>query len=175
MDTTLRPIIAGADWLACRRYALSFTWVLVALTLMPGASVVRIAREYGEDISEMLDFVPGYFKVLRHVRPKLSCGHYYARVIQLPAPSRPIERGIPAPGLPAQVLAAKYADRCPLYRQQAIYQQADVDLDRATLVDWVGAVARLLEPLVDVVSRYVLAAEKVHADDTPVPVLDGKT
>ena len=134
-------------------------------------------RKLGEDISEMLDFVPGYFKVLRHVRPKLSCGNC-SRVIQLPAPSRPIERGIPAPGLLAQVLAAKYADHCPLYRQQAIYQRAGVDLDRATLADWVGAAARLLEPLVDAVGRYVLAAEKVHTDDTPVPVLDpgrGKT
>ena len=134
-------------------------------------------RKLGEDISEMLDFVPGYFKVLRHVRPKLSCGNC-SRVIQLPAPSRPIERGIPAPGLLAQVLAAKYADHCPLYRQQAIYQRAGVDLDRATLADWVGAAARLMEPLVDALGRYVLAAEKVHTDDTPVPVLDpgrGKT
>lgn len=134
-------------------------------------------RKLGEDISEMLDFVPGYFKVLRHVRPKLSCGNC-SRVIQLPAPSRPIERGIPAPGLLAQVLAAKYADHCPLYRQQAIYQRAGVDLDRATLADWVGAAARLLAPLADRLGRYVLAAEKVHTDDTPVPVLDpgrGKT
>jgi transposase len=128
-------------------------------------------RKLGEDISEMLDFVPGYFKVLRHVRPKLSCGRC-ARVIQVSAPSRPIERGIAAPGLLAQVLAAKYADHCPLYRQQAIYQRAGVALDRATLADWVGVAARLLEPLVDVLGRYVLAAEKVHADDTPVPVLD---
>jgi len=118
-------------------------------------------RKLGEDTSEMLDFVPGYFKVLRHVRPKLSCGHC-ARVIQLPAPSRPIERGIPAPGLLAQVLAAKYADHCPLYRQQAIYQRAGVDLDRATLADWVGAAARLLEPLVDVLGRYVLGRESAY-------------
>ncbi len=134
-------------------------------------------RKLGEDISEMLDFVPGYFKVLRHVRPKLACGHC-ARVIQLPAPSRPIERGIPAPGLLAQVLTAKYADHCPLYRQQAIYQRSGVDLDRATLADRVGAASQLLAPLADRLGRYVLAAEKVHADDTPVPVLDpgrGKT
>jgi len=127
-------------------------------------------RKLGEDISEMLDFVPGYFKVLRHVRPKLSCGHC-ARVIQLPAPPRPIERGIATPGLLAQVLAAKYADHCPLYRQQAIYARAGVALDRATLADWVGAAARLLDPLVAGIGRYVLAAEKVHTDDTPVPVL----
>jgi transposase len=79
-------------------------------------------RKLGEDISEQLDFIPGTFKVIRHVRPKLSCGRC-ARVIQLPAPARPIERGMPAPGLLAQVIVAKYADHCPLYRQQSIYRK----------------------------------------------------
>jgi len=134
-------------------------------------------RKLGEDISEMLDFVPGYFKVLRHVRPKFSCGHC-AAIIQLPAPSRPIDRGLPTPGLLAQVIVAKYGDHCPLYRQQGIYRRSGVDLDRATLAEWVGSASRLLEPLVASLGRYVCAAEKLHADDTPVPVLDpgrGKT
>jgi transposase len=134
-------------------------------------------RKLGEDISEMLDFVPGYFKVLRHIRPKFACGHC-ARIMQLPAPSRPIERGLPAPGLLAQVIVAKYGDHCPLYRQQAIYRRGGVDLDRATLADWVGSASRLLEPLVESLGRYVRGAEKLHADDPPVPVLDpgrGKT
>ena len=74
-------------------------------------------RKLGEDISEMLDYIPGYFKVLRHVRPKFSCGHC-AAIIQLPAPSRPIDRGLPAPGLLAQVIVSKYGDHCPPYRQQ---------------------------------------------------------
>jgi transposase len=128
-------------------------------------------RKLGEDIAEMLDFVPGYFQVIRHIRPKLSCARC-SRVIQQPAPARPIERGLPAPGLLAQVLVAKYADHCPLYRQQGIYRRAGVELERATLADWVGAAARLLAPLASAVGRYVLAGEKVHADDTPVPVLD---
>jgi transposase len=134
-------------------------------------------RQFGEDVSEMLDYIPGYFKVIRHVRPKLSCAHC-ARVIQLPAPSRPIDRGMPAPGLLAQVIVAKYADHCPLYRQQGIYRRCGVELDRATLADWVGGASWLLESLVDALGCYVLAASKVHADDTPVPVLDpgrGKT
>ena len=134
-------------------------------------------RKLGEDISELLDFIPGYFKVIRHVRPKLSCAHC-SRVIQLPAPSRPIERGMPAAGLLAQVIVAKYADHCPLYRQQGIYRRSGVDLDRATLADWVAGASGLVEPLVDCLGRYVRAADKVHADDTPVPVLDpgrGKT
>lgn len=134
-------------------------------------------RKLGEDISEMLDFVPGYFKVPRHVRPKFARGHR-ARVIQWPAPVRPIDRGLPAPGLLAQVIVAKYGDHCPLYRQQSIYRCSGVDLDRATLAEWVGGASRLLEPLVASLGRYVRAAEKLHADDTPVPVLDpgrGKT
>ena len=128
-------------------------------------------RKLGEDISELLDMVPGYFKVIRHVRPKLSCGHR-SRIVQQPAPPRPIARGMAAPGLLAQIIVAKYADHCPLYRQQGIYRRSGVELDRATLAAWVGETARLLEPLVDVLGRYVLATEKVHADDTPVPVLD---
>jgi transposase len=134
-------------------------------------------RKLGEDISEQLDFIPGTFKVLVHVRPKLSCAHC-ARVIQLPAPSRPIERALPAPGLLAQVIVAKYADHCPLYRQAGIYRRSGVELDRATLAEWVGGASWLLDPLVDALGRYVLAPGKVHADDTPVPVLDpgrGKT
>ncbi len=128
-------------------------------------------RPLGEDVSEMLDLVPSYFKVIRHVRPKLSCGHC-SRVIQQPAPSRPIERGMAAPGLLAQIIVAKYADHCPLYRQEGIYRRSGVELDRATLAAWVGSAAQLLEPLVDTLGRYVRAAQKVHADDTPVPVLD---
>lgn len=134
-------------------------------------------RKLGDDISEMLDYEPGYFKVIRHVRPKFSCVHC-SQVLQMPAPARPIERGIPAPGLLAQVIVAKYGDHCPLYRQQAIYRRAGVELERATLADWVGGASQLLEPLVGALGRYVLSAEKIHGDDTPVPVLDpgrGKT
>lgn len=128
-------------------------------------------RKLGEDICEVLDFVPGYFKVMRHVRPKLSC-RQCARVVQAAAPSRPIERGLAGAGLLAQVIVAKYADHTPLYRQQGIYRRAGVDLERATLAQWVKQGAKLLAPLADAVARHVLAAEKVHADDTPVPVLD---
>jgi transposase len=127
-------------------------------------------RKLGEDICEVLDFVPGYFQVIRHVRPKLSC-RQCARVVQAAAPSRPIERGLASAGLLAQVIVAKYADHTPLYRQQGIYRRAGVALERATLAQWVGQAANLLAPLAAAVSRYVLAGEKVHADDTPVPVL----
>jgi transposase len=127
-------------------------------------------RKFGEDVSEMLEYVPSSFKVIRHVRPKLNC-RSCEKVVEAGAPSRPIDRGIPGPGLLAHVLVSKYADHLPLYRQSEIYAREGVDLDRSTLADWVGAASRLLKPLVDQVCRHVVTATKLHADDTPVPVL----
>jgi transposase len=128
-------------------------------------------KRLGEDVSEQLDYVPGYFQVIRHVRPKLVCGPC-ARIVQAGAPSRPIERGLPTAGLLAQVIAAKYADHAPLYRQEGIYRRSGVDLPRAMLASWVGEAASLLNPLVTALERHVLGATKLHADDTPVPVLE---
>lgn len=94
------------------------------------------------------------------------------------APSRPIERGMAGPGLLAHVLVSKYAHHLPLYRQSEIYARAGLELERSTLADWVGEASQLMEPLVESLRRYVMAAEKLHADDTPVPVLapgTGKT
>ncbi len=124
----------------------------------------------GEDSSEQLDYVHGYFQVIRHVRPKLSC-RTCARIVQAPAPSRPIERGLPTAALLAQVVAAKYADHVPLYRQEGIYRRSGVELPRATLASWVAEAAALVDPLVTALQRYVMRATKLHADDTPVPVL----
>ena len=134
-------------------------------------------RRIGEDVSEMLEYVPEHFKVVRHVRPKLSCVRCQ-RIVQAAAPSRPIARGLAGPGLLAHILVAKYADHLPLYRQSQIYARQEVELERSTLADWVGDCSRLLTPLVEALGRYVLGAQKLHADDTPVPVLEpgrGKT
>ena len=134
-------------------------------------------RRLGEDVSELLEWVPGSFKVMRYVRPKLSCTGC-ERIVQAPAPSRPIERGLAGPGLLAHVLVAKYCDHQPLYRQAEMYAREGVELERSTLADWVGGTSRLLEPLVEALRRHVVSARKLHADDTPVPVLapgNGKT
>jgi len=134
-------------------------------------------RKLGEDVSEMLEYVPASFFVIRHVRPKLSCSRC-ERIVQAAAPSRPIERGLAGAGLLAHVLTSKYADHLPLYRQSQIYARQGVELERSTLADWVGSTSQLLTPLVDALRRHVMAAGKVHADDTPVPVLapgNGKT
>jgi transposase len=131
----------------------------------------------GEDVSEMLEFVPEHFKVIRHVRPKYVCA-CCATITQAPAPSRPIAQGLAGPGLLARVLVSKFCDHQPLYRQAQIYARAGVELDRSTLADWVGESAALLDPLVQAVRRHVMTAEKLHADDTPMPVLQpgrGKT
>ena len=134
-------------------------------------------RALGEDVSEMLEYVPAHFKVIRTVRPKMSCA-CCSRIVQEPAPHRPIDRGLAGPGLLAHVLVSKYADHLPLYRQSEIYARQGVELDRSTMADWVGGASRALEPLVDELKNYVLNAEKLHGDDVPVPVLEpgnGKT
>lgn len=131
----------------------------------------------GEDVAEVLEYEPARFKVIRHVRPKLACGSC-EKIVQQPAPSRPIARGLAGPGLLAHVLVSKYADHLPLYRQAEIYAREGVALERSTLAGWVGASSALLKPLVEAIGRHVTAAGKLHADDTPVPVLDpgrGKT
>ena len=134
-------------------------------------------KPLGEDVSEILEYVPARFKVIRQVRSKLACA-CCERIVQAAAPSRPIQRGVAGPGLLAHVLVSKYCDHLPLYRQSEIYAREGVDLERSTLADWVGGTSALLAPLVEALRRHVLSATKLHADDTPVPVLvpgNGKT
>src|SRR5450830_1315430 len=95
-------------------------------------------RQLGEDVSEQLEFIPASFKVIRHIRPKLTCTCCDC-IVQAPAPSRPIERGMAGPGLLAHVLVSKFADHLPLYRQSVIYAREGVELSRSLLADWIGA------------------------------------
>lgn len=127
-------------------------------------------RQIGEDVAEMLEYIPARFKVIRHVRPKLACCCCDC-IVQAAAPSRPIARGMAGAGLLAHVLVSKYCDHLPLYRQSQIYAREGVELERSTLADWVGQSSALVRPLVDALQRYVFAGNKVHGDDTPIPVL----
>jgi transposase len=134
-------------------------------------------RHFGDDISEQLEYVPESFKVIRHVRPKFTCTGC-DRVVEAPAPSRPIERGLAGPSLLAHVIVSKYADHLPLFRQSEIYARQGVDIPRSTMAGWVGAASDLLGPLVEAIGKHVFAGRKLHADDTPIPVLapgNGKT
>jgi transposase len=132
-------------------------------------------RKIGEDVTETLELVPRQWKVIQHVREKLVCRACEA-ITQPPAPSHPIARGRAGPKLLAHVLFAKYGLHLPLHRQSDVYQREGIDLGVSTLADWVGASAATLMPLVDAIRGHVFAAERIHADDTTVPVLaKGKT
>ena len=126
-------------------------------------------------MTETLELVPRQWKVIQHVREKFSCRACEA-ISQPPAPSHAIARGRAGPGLLAHVLFAKYGLHLPLTRQSATFAREGIELDVSTLADWVGATAATLMPLVDVLRDHVFSAERIHADDTTVPVLDiGKT
>lgn len=127
-------------------------------------------RKLGEDVSEILERIPPSYKVIQHVRLKMACTKCDV-IVQAPAPSRPIERGLAGPALLAHVIVSKYADHCPLYRQSEIFARDGIDLDRSTLADWVGGASHLLSPLMEQIRKHVMAGSKLHADDTPVPVL----
>ena len=131
----------------------------------------------GEEVSEKLDIKPVEFFVRRIIRPKLACRA--CETIQTP-PTLPaiIERGIPAPGLLAHVLISKYADHLPLTRQSDMLGRSGVELPVSTLCEWVGATGFALQPLVDALRDELHRARVVHADETPVQMLDpghGKT
>lgn len=135
-------------------------------------------RRIGADVTETLDYVPGRFKVVRHVREAFSC-RACESVVQAPAPHHTIARGRAGPGLLAHIVVAKFDDHLPLYRQAEIYAREGVELETSTLSGWVGATAAALMPLVDLLRQDVIAGSAVlHGDDTPVPVLapgTGKT
>ncbi|MBM3366561.1 MAG: IS66 family transposase [Betaproteobacteria bacterium] len=131
----------------------------------------------GEDISEVLEHVPASIKVIRHVRPKLACTKCDT-IAQAAAPSRPIAKGAAGPGLLAHIMVSKYLDHQPIYRQCRIHARNGIELAESTVGDWVGNVHALLRPLANALQQYVLSAEKLHTDDTPIAVLapgTGKT
>ena len=132
-------------------------------------------HKLGEDVTETLELIPRQWKVIQHVREKFSCRSCEG-ITQPPAPWHPIARGRAGPQLLAHVLFAKYALHLPLNRQSATYAREGIELDTSTLADWVGAAATTLLPIVALIRAHVFTAERIHADDTTVPVLaKGKT
>ena len=129
----------------------------------------------GEDVTETLEVIPRQWKVIQTVREKFTC-RSCERITQPPAPFHPIARGRAGAGLLAMVLFGKYGLHLPLNRQSEGFAREGIDLDVSTLADWVGACAAALSPLVELIRRHVLAAQRIHGDDTTVPVLaKGKT
>jgi transposase len=134
-------------------------------------------KRIGEDVAEKLDYQPGVFTVERHVRGKWACAKC-EKLVQAPVAPHVIDKGMPTSGLLAQVLVAKFADHLPLYRQEAIFGRAGLAIARSTLAQWVGSCGVQLQPLVDAMKAELLQQSVLHADETPVAMLDpgaGKT
>ena len=127
-------------------------------------------KRIGEDVSEKLDYTPGLFTVERHIRGKWACAKCQT-LIQAPVPAQIIDKGIPTAGLLAQVLVAKYADHLPLYRQEGIFARAGLGIPRSTLAQWVGVCGVQLQPLVNALTEVILSRSVLHADETPVAML----
>lgn len=134
-------------------------------------------QRIGEEVSEQLDIVPAKFFVRRHVRPKYCC-RCCQTLHTAPMPAQPIDKGIAAPGLIMHVATGKYLNHLPLYRQEAEFGRMGMPIPRSTMAGWFGELEVLLEPLVGRMTELLLAETILHADETPVPVLDpgaGKT
>jgi len=127
-------------------------------------------HKIGVDVTETLDYVPGRFKVVRHVREAFAC-RACETVVQTPAPHHTIARGRAGPGLLAHIVVSKFDDHLPLYRQAEIYARDGISLETSTLSGWVGATAAALAPLVEALRHDVMGSDVLHGDDTPVPVL----
>jgi transposase len=124
----------------------------------------------GQDVSEQLDCVPAQFFVQRHIRGKYACP--CCQTIQAaPLPAQIIDKGIPAPGLLAQVVIAKHDDHLPLYRQEEIYARSGVHIPRSSMAQWAGICGVRLAPLAEALRQFILTHSVVHADETPVSLL----
>jgi len=132
-------------------------------------------RKLGEDITETLEVIPRQWKVVQHVREKFTCRDC-EKISQAPAPFHVIARGWAGPSLLAMILFEKYGQHQPLNRQAERYAREGVPLSLSTLADQVGACCAVLSPLLRRLEAHVFAAERLHGDDTTVPVLaKGKT
>lgn len=128
-------------------------------------------RVLGEDVSELLDMIAAQLKVIEIVRIKKSCRHC-ERIVQQPAPSRPIPRGMAGPSLLAFILVSKFDDHVPLYRLNEIFARMGADIPDTTMVDWCGGAMKTLAPLLEKLETSIMASDVLHADDTPIRVLD---
>jgi transposase len=138
-----------------------------------GTSFLKAA----DKITQVMEHVPESMKVVRHVEKRLICKDCDTTVAGK-MPTLPIERGKPGPGLLAHIMVAKFDDHIPLYRLSEMYDRIGIDISRSVMADWVGRVSVLIDPLIRQIKAYIIKANRIHTDDTPVDVLDpgrGKT
>jgi len=130
-------------------------------------------KRIGEEVSERLEYVPASLVVIQEACQKYACPKG-CTVVTAGKPTAPIEKGLPGPGLLAQVAVSKYGDHLPLHRQEEIFQRQGVELSRQTMCDWMRACADLVSPLYELMKQRVLGSKALQTDDTPVPVLDAE-
>ncbi len=128
-------------------------------------------RVVGEDVSELLDMIVAQLKVIDIARIKKSCRRC-EKMVQVPAPSRPIPGSMAGPNLLAYVLVSKFDDHLPLYRLNEIFARMGADIPDSTLVDWCGRAMKVLQPLTERLETEIMASDLLHCDDTPIRVLD---
>lgn len=127
-------------------------------------------RTISDDLSEVLDYVPSSFKVIRYVRPRCAC-FSCETIVQAYPQSKGIDKGKAGSGLLAHVLIQKYQDHLPFYRQSVIYDREGIDLPRSTLSRWAVSCTALLTPLIEAIKTFVFQGTHIHGDDTPIKVL----
>lgn len=132
----------------------------------------EVCTKFGEAINEQLDFRPASLFVRQHVRFKYACSKCHDHVTVAPAPVAVIDKGLPGPGLLAQLAACKYADHLPLHRLERILARHGVQLSRSTMCDWMAHVAGMFRPVVDLMATLVRQSQVVHTDATKMPYLD---
>ncbi|HTR14178.1 MAG TPA: IS66 family transposase [Roseiarcus sp.] len=143
--------------------------VVAAPTSCPCCGSTKLSK-LGEDVTETLEVVPRHWKVIQTIRERFACRQCEA-ITQPPAPFHVTPRGFAGPSLLAMILFEKFGQHQPLNRQSERYAREGVDLSLSTLADQVGACAVALHPLYALIVRHVLAAERLHGDDTTVPIL----
>jgi transposase len=134
-------------------------------------SEVSGLKKIGEEITEVLEWEPGELFVKKYVRPKYAKSNNDGVLVGA-LPSRPLEKAMAGPGLLAQIIIDKYVDHLPLYRQMQRFERSGVKLPYSTLTDWVSASCKLITPLYEALKNQVLQSGYLHADETPIKVMD---
>jgi transposase len=132
----------------------------------------EVCQKFGEDVSEQLDYIPASLFVRQHVRFKYACSKCHDHVTVGHVPIAIINKGLPGPGLLAQIVASKYADHLPLHRLERILGRHGITLARSTMCDWMAHVAGMLQPLVALMASLVRDSKAIHTDATKMPFLD---
>ena len=168
------PLADASEKIMRRRPRVSDKAVRERRELDPGSCCPECGGELrlvGEDASEILDMIAAQMKVIEVARLKKSC-RCCEKMVQVPAPSRPIPGSMAGAGLLAYILVSKFDDHLPLYRLNEIFARMGVDIPDSTMVDWCGRAMQVLQPLIARIEAAIMASDLLHADDTPIRVLD---